>query len=779
MSEYLVNLSRRFIPAVGSIIVFFCIHVIQKIGGFMLPFWCVVVLSILWVALLLGYLLQFNIFKRIGGTLVCLLSIVIVVGTLLPQQTIQSYPEKTSQKVTEDFDVAWKSIYGKDLFEEFSLHRHLLQYAKSLTHFDVHRAGQVGLFSLFGMALGICFLFPVDPSERRSFIQRILLLLVVGLAWAFQTELLQVLSRTREVTFVGFIESFIGVSLGIFLFAVADVVYLNRKRSLEDRRFNILGVGIDAVNMTDCLELFEEVISYEPTAESRQQRSVSTPKGQTANVLELSSGLRTKLPAMTTAMGVAGIVESRRNQTLQRILNESVLNTPDGMPLVWLGKMAGYRAIDRVYGPDLLRDVCAYGEDKGWRHYFWGAAPGIVEKLKEVLEEKHPKIEISGICCPPFRSLTQEEEDQLVEEVNESNTDIFWIGISTPKQLYFMDRIRDRLHCKIICPVGYAFDVNAGVEKDAADWIKYSGFQWLHRAIKQPRLWKRYLPDNPTFILKVIFQLLRFRSFPMCVHERVSQPYKDEDGYDRFPVGCVSLSAQTMSQACERVESWIEQGKKKYVNICTADTVVQCYDQPALAKIVMNSGMATTDGMPLVWLARRFGFAFAERVYGPDLMLALCSLSESRGYRHFFYGATDEVLDRLKINLLAQFPALAIAGMYSPPFRPLEKQEKDEVVEKINASGADIIWCGLGTPKQDYWVSEFRPLLEGSVILAVGAGFNFHAGSVRQAPRWMMKSGLEWLFRLIVEPRRLWRRYLIGNPRFLFQTRKQWNSSSS
>jgi N-acetylglucosaminyldiphosphoundecaprenol N-acetyl-beta-D-mannosaminyltransferase len=477
---------------------------------------------------------------------------------------------------------------------------------------------------------------------------------------------------------------------------------------------------------------------------------------------------------MTTAMGVAGIVETRRKQNLQRILNESVLNTPDGMPLVWLGKLFGQRRIERVYGPDLLRDACAYGEDKGWRHYFWGAAPGIVEKLKEVLEKKHPKIEISGICCPPFRPLTPEEEDALVEEVNASNTDIFWIGISTPKQLYFMDHIRNRLKCKIICPVGYAFDVNAGVEKDAPDWIKYAGLQWLHRGIKQPRLWKRYLPDNPMFIIKVFGQMLRLKKFPMFMHERPVEPYKDAEGYDCFPAGCVALSAMTMESARDRVAHWVETGQKHYVNICTADTVVQCYDRPDMAKIVMEAGMATTDGMPLVWLARHFGFTDATRVYGPDLMLQLCALSEEKGYAHYFYGATDEVLAELKTNLLNKFPKLKIAGMYSPPFRPLEESEKDEVSARINAAKPDIVWCGLGTPKQDYWVAEFRPRLDCAAILAVGAAFNFHAGHVRQAPRWMMKSGLEWLFRLLVEPKRLWRRYIIGNPRFVFQTLKQW-----
>lgn len=749
-------------PSFLSVFIFSIINIIQKNGASVLPVWCIVILSILIGAIIVSYIIQLRLLNRIGGGEILFIAFFIIVFMLLPESSIEQYPKKTSAKLTENFDLAWKKFYGKNIFEEFSLHQHLLQYSESLANFDIHRAGQVGIFSLFGITLGICFLFPIDPSNRIPFMKRILVLLFAGFIWSLNTELLQVLSLTREVTFVGFLESFIGVSLGVFVFSMANIFYFSRKKSLENRRFNILGIGIDAVNMTTCMDLFDEIISLDNSKVEN-------------NEFDLSSGLKTYLPAMTTAMGVAGIVESRRNQKLQRILNESVLNTPDGMPLVWLGKFFGYRDISRVYGPDLLREACAFGVEKKWRHYFWGAAPGIVQKLKVVLEERHPSIEISGICCPPFRPLTKDEEDALVKEVNESDTDIFWIGISTPKQLYFMDRIRNRLHCKIICPVGYAFDVNAGVEQDAPDWIKHSGFQWLHRAIKQPRLWKRYIPDNPTFIFMIIFQLLRFRSFPMFKHEYFLKPYKDEEGYDRFPVGCISLSAQTMKQACERVVNWIDQDKKKYVNICTADTVVNCYDRPDLAKIIINSGMATTDGMPLVWLAKRFGFSFAERVYGPDLMLALCSISESKGYQHFFYGGTDEILDKLKINLLAKYPNLKIAGMYAPPFRPLKEMEKIDVVDKINTSGADIIWCGLGSAKQDYWVSEFRSLLEGSVILAVGAGFNFHAGSIRQAPRWMMNLGLEWLFRLIAEPKRLWRRYLIGNSRFLFHTIKQWN----
>ena len=248
------------IPACLCVLIFFLIHLIQKIGTFIIPGWGIVVLSIFFSAIIFSYSVRLRLLNRIGGGEVLFLAAIIIIGMLVPESTVDQYPEQTSLRVSESFDTAWKKIYGKNLFEEFSLHKHLLQYSQSLANFDVHRAGQVGLFSLFGIALGSCFLFPVDPFDRRLFVQRIILLLLVGLAWALQTELLQVLSRTREVTFIGFIESFIGVSLGIFLFAVADVIYLNRKRLLEDRRFNILGVGIDAVNMSACMDLFNEII---------------------------------------------------------------------------------------------------------------------------------------------------------------------------------------------------------------------------------------------------------------------------------------------------------------------------------------------------------------------------------------------------------------------------------------------------------------------------------------------------------------------------------------
>jgi N-acetylglucosaminyldiphosphoundecaprenol N-acetyl-beta-D-mannosaminyltransferase len=162
------------------------------------------------------------------------------------------------------------------------------------------------------------------------------------------------------------------------------------------------------------------------------------------------------------------------------------------------------------------------------------------------------------------------------------------------------------------------------------------------------------------------------------------------------------------------------------------------------------------------------GFRHVERVYGPDLMLAVCEHSAKRGYRHFFYGGAPGVTEKLAVQLRSRFPGLQVAGTYSPPFRPLTPEEDREVVERINSSQPDIVWVGIGAPKQERWMAEHVGRLCAPVLIGVGAAFDFHGGLKKQAPRWMQKSGLEWSFRLMSEPRRLWRRYLVNNPFFLW-----------
>lgn len=232
----------------------------------------------------------------------------------------------------------------------------------------------------------------------------------------------------------------------------------------------------------------------------------------------------------------------------------------------------------------------------------------------------------------------------------------------------------------------------------------------------------------------------------------------------------VHISAIDMDAAVRTIEGWIDRNDPNYVCICTVHTVMECQRDPALKEAVNRAGLRTPDGMPLVWLSRRAGHNNVDRVYGPDLMLELCARSQETKHRHFFYGGAPGVADDLADNLSQRYPGMKIAGTHTPPVLPVGGIESEETIEKINASGADIVWVGLGTPKQDWWVANHRPLLKAPVLIAVGAAFDFHTGRVRQAPRWMQRNGLEWLFRLSQDPKRLWHRYIVDNGRFIMRT---------
>jgi len=229
----------------------------------------------------------------------------------------------------------------------------------------------------------------------------------------------------------------------------------------------------------------------------------------------------------------------------------------------------------------------------------------------------------------------------------------------------------------------------------------------------------------------------------------------------------VGVSPLNMRQALDIVDQWIAQRRPHYVCVTTMHGVMESQRDKDLRRIHNTAGLVTPDGMPLVWLSRLRGFPHVERVYGPDLMLALCSGSVAMGYRHFFYGGARDVADRLAANLRRRIPELLVAGIYSPPFRPLTAEEDERIVEMINETNPDIVWVGLGTPKQEHWMAKHVGRLRAPALIGVGAAFDYHAGLKRQAPRWMRGSGLEWSFRLLTEPRRLWSRYLINGPLFL------------
>jgi N-acetylglucosaminyldiphosphoundecaprenol N-acetyl-beta-D-mannosaminyltransferase len=230
----------------------------------------------------------------------------------------------------------------------------------------------------------------------------------------------------------------------------------------------------------------------------------------------------------------------------------------------------------------------------------------------------------------------------------------------------------------------------------------------------------------------------------------------------------IGVSAIDMATALRTIDTWITQRDPHYICVTTVHGIMESQRDRLLQHIHNRAGLVTPDGMPLVWLSRLKGFATVDRVYGPDLMLAVCRQSLDTGYRHYFYGGASGVAERLSYRLQARFQGLQVVGIETPPFRPPTPDEDRATEARINAARPDIIWVGLSTPKQEHWMAAHLDRLTAPVLIGVGAAFDFHAGLKKQAPRWMQRSGLEWLFRLAVEPRRLWRRYLINNPWFVW-----------
>ncbi len=218
--------------------------------------------------------------------------------------------------------------------------------------------------------------------------------------------------------------------------------------------------------------------------------------------------------------------------------------------------------------------------------------------------------------------------------------------------------------------------------------------------------------------------------------------------------------------ACDRIANWAQQNRSCYIVAANVHVIMMGFWHQKYREILNRAALVTPDGMPLVWAMGLLGIREQTRVYGPDLMLAWCDRASKLQIPIYLYGGTNSTLDKLQTNLQQQFPNLIIAGVHSPPFRPLSVAEETEDIERIHNSGAKVVFVGLGCPKQEQWMARQQGKLQ-AIMIGVGAAFRFHSGEVSQAPRWIMKMGFEWLYRLSHEPQRLWRRYLMNNPVFL------------
>lgn len=238
----------------------------------------------------------------------------------------------------------------------------------------------------------------------------------------------------------------------------------------------------------------------------------------------------------------------------------------------------------------------------------------------------------------------------------------------------------------------------------------------------------------------------------------------------RVDIQGVNVSAINYQMALSEIGQWIAKKEKHYVCVAAAHLIVECQKDKNLLEGINSAGLVTPDGMPLVWLLRLFGYRYVERVYGPTLMVKLCALAAPRGWRVFLLGGAAGESQEVSYSLVKKFPRLLIVGARDTPTRPIPREENKRITKEIERADPDIIFIGIGCPHQELWMIENKRKLKASVLIAVGAAFDFLSGRVRQAPGWLQNLGLEWLFRLIQEPGRLWHRYLINNTLFLYWT---------
>ncbi len=549
--------------------------------------------------------------------------------------------------------------------------------------------------------------------------------------------------------------------------------------------------------------------------------AVATYESALDRCLELT---RRPGPAAVSAANTHIATAARLLTVFGRVMAAFDLILPDGMPLVWVmnaklrhrkqGKLE-----DRVYGPYFMRHAILHAP-ANTTHYFFGGSQECLDELCVAVRTMRPDIQIVGMCSPPYREWTEEDQQAFAQQINEAAPDFVWVALGGEKQEVWIINNLHRFRRGVFFAVGDAFELLAGRRPFAPDWCQRYGVTWLYRLVQEPRrMWKRYFKYNSLFLAYLLKDVL----FPQ-LEARMEQAEEESDPSkgDRVNILGVGVSATSMSETVERLIKARQAGETGYVCVTGAHGIMESQRDEEMRKIHNRSLMTLPDGMPTVWMGHEYGFAKMGRGYGPDLMLEVCRQTAALNQQgaesethskdnsvphvpcptpavkkcltHFLYGSTEETLRKLKANLGKRFPGLRIVGTYAPPFRPLTESEELDLQQIVAACKPDFFWVGLSTPKQErfmfahcanmnaedrgqrteeeclslvisHWSSVKFPL-DAGVFLGVGAAFDIHAGNMKDSPEWVKNAGLQWLHRLCKEPRRLWRRYLWIVPGF-------------
>ncbi|TCL59340.1 exopolysaccharide biosynthesis WecB/TagA/CpsF family protein [Kineothrix alysoides] len=452
------------------------------------------------------------------------------------------------------------------------------------------------------------------------------------------------------------------------------------------------------------------------------------------------------------------IVKIEHDGLFRDIYEKADLVLTDGKPLIWMSRWMGTPIKEKISGSDYFPEVCRMAAQEGFSVFLLGAAEGVAKKAAINLMKKYKNLKIAGVYSPSYAFENDVEEiSYIIKKINAAKPDILCIGLGTPKQEKFYHRYKEQLKVPLTLHIGATIDFEAGVVKRAPKWISYVGLEWFYRLVKEPRrLYKRYLLED----VEIFPIFLKYRKYGSGSKVSAIQP-------ETCSILGVDIAVTNMRSVIGYLTKNLERLRGEYVCVSNVHTTVMAYNDEAYCRIQNEAALAIPDGKPLSLMCRLRGYKDAQRVAGPDLMPEILKLSEEKGYRHYFYGSTEETLNSLEANLRERYPRLNIVGIYSPPFRKLTPEEDAEIMEKISLTKPDFLWVGLGAPKQERWMYEHKGKVD-AVMLGVGAAFDFHAGTAKRAPKWIQEFYLEWLYRLIQDPKRLLKRYVRSNIQFIW-----------
>jgi N-acetylglucosaminyldiphosphoundecaprenol N-acetyl-beta-D-mannosaminyltransferase len=435
-----------------------------------------------------------------------------------------------------------------------------------------------------------------------------------------------------------------------------------------------------------------------------------------------------RIPHMGVAINPEKVIKARQDKTLQKILRRSDLNFCDGIGIIWATRVF-YRVHikSRVTGVDLFLRLLERADARGWRLFLLGSRPEILSGVVAIVKERYPGLVVAGSHDGYF---TAADEPGLVAEIAAAKPDIMFVGMGSPKQEKFLAGNLSAMGVPFAMGVGGSYNVLSGEFKRAPARVQKLGLEWLYRFVLDPK------------------RLPRILSLPRFVGIVLRSSRKHVDNIDFFGI---SISNRDIDELVEIADGFVKSGVPHLVVTLNGEMAARAFKDAEFLEIVQQADLVVADGVGIVWGARMLGPHIENRIPGIEFSGSLLALAERKGYRVYFLGAKPDIVKRAASNLMTRYPGLHVAGFHSGYF---DAAEEALMIQEIRAAHVDILLVGMGGGIQEKWIWYHRDM---GIPIAIGVGgtFDVWSGLVRRAPRFVQKTGTEWLYRLVVQPSRV------------------------